>query len=349
MEIRDITKPEELNEFISSQKRTQFLQSWQWGAFQHAIPNTIFRFGLYDTELLASALIIQHTMPLGKKYWYCPRGPIVTVHQPIEQYQKTMQLMIDEIVSRADKVGAMFVKIEPPIEYRNKHQFEQAVAKYQVEQVQFVQPQDSWYLDLDRSKSDLLKAMHQKTRYNIRLAERKGVAFRKAGAVDDFDSFWKLMKMTTKRDKLHSHNRSYYREMLRLLGQSEFMRMFVAEYEGKVIAANIVTFFGDTVTYMHGASSNKHRNLMAPHLLQWEQIKRAKERGHQYYDFWGVVPVGDNADSKSSHMKSWAGITRFKKGFGGEGVSYVGAYDIVLDKSWYTAYKLAQATKKFFG
>jgi len=110
--------------------------------------------------------------------------------------------------------------------------------------------------------------------------------------------------------------------------------MFIAELGGKIIAANMVVFFGDTVTYVHGASSNQYRNIMAPHVLQWRQIQAAKKEGYKYYDFWGVAPEGQE-------KHHWAGITRFKKSFGGKGVSYLGAYDLILDKFWYTLYKVS--------
>ena len=108
--------------------------------------------------------------------------------------------------------------------------------------------------------------------------------------------------------------------------------LYLAEFEGNVIAANLVIAYGDMTTYLHGASSNRSRNVMAPHLLQWRQIQDAKKRQHGWYDFWGVAPPhsGDN--------HPWAGITRFKKGFGDNNVRYLGTLDIPLKKWWYRMY-----------
>jgi lipid II:glycine glycyltransferase (peptidoglycan interpeptide bridge formation enzyme) len=103
--------------------------------------------------------------------------------------------------------------------------------------------------------------------------------------------------------------------------------LYLVYYKNQVIAGNIVSFFGDTVTYVHGASSYEHRRVMAPYLLQWQVIKKAKEKGYRHYDFYGI------------DEEKWPGITRFKKGFGGEGIKYPGTYDLILNKKWYYVYK----------
>jgi lipid II:glycine glycyltransferase (peptidoglycan interpeptide bridge formation enzyme) len=335
MEVKEINNQQLLDKFVGSQDKSQFLQSWSWGEFQHSQRNKVIRLGLYDGEnIIGSAQVLEQILPLGKKYWYIPRGPVVDAKLPVEKFQVVWRTLLKEIVSRADKQRAMFVKIEPPLEKYNQQLFDGLVQNYDIKGVKFVQPSDSWYLELNKSESELLAFMHQKTRYNIRLAERKGVTVRTTGVVDDFEVFWQLMRETAKRDKFHSHGRAYYHDMYRQLVQTDFMKMFIAELKGKIIAANMVVFFGDTVTYVHGASSNQYRNIMAPHVLQWRQIQAAKKEGFKYYDFWGVAPEG-----QEKHQ--WAGITRFKKSFGGKGISYLGACDLILDKFWYTLYKVS--------
>lgn len=340
MEVREISNQQLFDRFVGSQAKSQFLQSWSWGEFQHSQQNKVLRLGAYDGEqLTGGAQIIEQVLPLGKKYWYLPRGPVVSDQIPIPKFQTAFRILLEEIVSRADKQGAMFLKIEPPLEKHSQQQFDSLVQNYDVKSTNLVQPKDSWYLELNKSESELLTSMHQKTRYNIRLAERKGVTVRTTNMINDFETFWRLMRATVKRDKFHSHSRAYYHDMYRRLIQTDFMNMFVAELEGKIIAANMVVFFGDTVTYVHGASSNQYRNIMAPHLLQWRQVQAAKKEGYKYYDFWGVAPEGQE-------KHHWSGITRFKKSFGGKGISYLGAYDLILDKFWYTLYKLAKKVKR---
>ncbi len=116
-----------------------------------------------------------------------------------------------------------------------------------------------------------------------------------------------------------------------LSGESFKNSLFIAEYNSKQIAANMVNIFGQTATYLHGGSDNESRNLMAPHLLQWEQIKFAKAQGCKVYDFWGCD------DEK------WPGVSRFKKGFGGREIEFCGTHDYVFDKWWYEIYKIARS------
>ena len=118
--------------------------------------------------------------------------------------------------------------------------------------------------------------------------------------------------------------------------------LFVAEYENKIIAANIVVVFGSRATYLHGATGSEHREVMAPHLLQWEQIKYAKSLGCSEYDFWGIV----NEHTLDRRGKSWEGFTHFKRGFGGQEVNYVGYWDYAIDKRWYSLYRLVQEFRR---
>ena len=174
--------------------------------------------------------------------------------------------------------------------------------------------------------------MHQKTRYNIRLAEKKGVEVH-VGGEKDFEDFWKLMSQTSDRDAFRVHDREYYQKMLAV--DHNFIKLFCARYQGKLLAASIVSFFGDTVTYMHGASSNEHREIMAPYALQWQVIKIAQEAGYKYYDFYGI------------NEKKWPGVTRFKLGFGGREIDYPGTFDVALN--WmYRLYKVARWIRRRF-
>jgi lipid II:glycine glycyltransferase (peptidoglycan interpeptide bridge formation enzyme) len=380
MNVQEITSQHELDGFIGSEPRSQFLQSWWWGEFQRQLPTPIIRLGVFDHErLLGSAQIIVRALPLGRQYWYMPRGPVVSsqlsrppspaIQGPeafqarreakpmagaaVASYQTTFRKLLEEIMTRADKAGVMFVRCEPPMERASQHIFDSLTRDYRRQAAAFVQPQDSLYLDITQPEEKLLSAMHPKTRYNIKLAERKDVAVRTSGAIDDFDSFWKLMETTAKRDRIKPHSRSYYREMYRLFGQSDFMKMFLAEYQGKVIGTNLMVFFGDTATYLHGASADEYREAMAPHLLQWRQIQAAKKRGFKYYDFWGIAP-GRSAVSQSDRsvqlaseklQADWAGISRFKRGFGGAEINYLGAYDLILDAFWYRMYRIVQKVR----
>ena len=202
-----------------------------------------------------------------------------------------------------------------------------------------MQPADSLILDLDKPLDQIEAGMHQKTRYNIHLAERKGVQVFESTNEKSLADFLALQSVTAQRDKIKPFPDSYFQQMYQALVPAGQLSLWRAEFQGSLLAINLMISFGDTVSYNHGASSEEQRNLMAPHLLQWKAIQWAKEKGHSHYDFRGIAP-----DDNPKH--AWAGITRFKKGFGGRVVHYVGCYDFVLNSAWYRLYRLGQTLIK---
>src|SRR5688572_376543 len=290
-----------------------FLQSWQWGEFQRSLGRDVVRV----RENGGMAQMIRMRLPLGKTYWYAPRGPL----------GKLPSLKMDPDVAKA-----MFIRVEPPTE-------PEAV------KTRDVQPAQTLIVDLTQDPEAILAAMHEKWRYNIRLAERKGVKIYVAGERDPgaLEVFWGLLEETTERDRFRAHDKEYYRSMLEALAGAPGVdgktrpvaRLVFAEHDGRVLAANLMVYFGGTATYLHGASSRARRELMAPHLLHWTAMLDAKGWGYTEYDFWGVAPEG-------VEKHPWAGITRFKRGFGGRYVAYPGTYDVPIDKLWYGLYAAAQ-------
>ena len=153
-----------------------------------------------------------------------------------------------------------------------------------------MQPREILILDISKSEEELLAGMKQKTRYNIKLAEKRDVKVLASREKKYIDEFCRLVKITAERDKITPHPENYYRKMFETI-PPEILKLYIAEYEGKIIAANLVLFFGKTATYMHGASDNEHRNVMAPYLLQWQTILDAKKSGCNRYDLGGIKTV----------------------------------------------------------
>jgi lipid II:glycine glycyltransferase (peptidoglycan interpeptide bridge formation enzyme) len=170
--------------------------------------------------------------------------------------------------------------------------------------------------------------MKSKTRYNIKVAQKNGITIDRGEKY--FKDFWNLTEKTSQRQEIISHDKNYYKKLLQVLSELGIAELVVAKYKGEVIAANLMISANKWCIYLYGASDYEHRNKMAPHLLQWESIKYAKESGCKYYDFWGVD------DDK------WPGITRFKKGFAQnkEFTNYIGSWDEVYSGIWYNMYKL---------
>jgi lipid II:glycine glycyltransferase (peptidoglycan interpeptide bridge formation enzyme) len=308
-----------------------FLQSWEWGEFQISLGRKVFRFA--DKNFLAQ--IIELSLPLGKKYWFVPKGPISSSHDP----QSTIQEPASELKNKAKEAGAVFLRLEPIGSGSSADEGELSLSevwrglatKFGAKYSHDINPRATSIIDLSQTEEELLATMHPKTRYNIHISEKHGVAVGPRRPVNGalFDRVWELFTETAKRDGFRLHLRGYYEKQINMPG----IEVYGAEYDGKLLAAAVVMFENGTATYLHGASSNALRNVMAPYALHWTIMKQAKERGFTHYDLWGI-----SDDPKSG----WTGITRFKRGFGGVDVLAIGTLDLPMNRFWYSVYRLAR-------
>jgi len=325
--LRIISK-KELDDFSSSIEHSQFLESSFWEDFQISLGNRVWRYGFFEdgnkNEILGAFLIIEKRLALNFGYLYAPRGPIIK--EDLDNNKKieistTLFKLFRDVCIKEFKIKNIFFKFEP--------NFTPEKIK-QIKKVKDFQPSKTLILNLSKSQEELLKEMHEKTRYNIRLAEKKELKIIKTNKEKKYvEDFLNLIDKTSKRDNFRSHNKNYYEKILK--SSDKYIDLWLAKKDEKILCANIVVNFGDTVTYLHGASSDEYKNLMAPHLLQWSQIRWAKENNYKYYDFWGIAKTDNKKDS-------WYGFTRFKKGFGGFELEYPGTFDVVYDKSFYSFY-----------
>ncbi|PIR03275.1 MAG: hypothetical protein COV60_01225 [Candidatus Magasanikbacteria bacterium CG11_big_fil_rev_8_21_14_0_20_43_7] len=309
MAIQEIIQKEDWKPSTS-----EFLQSWEWGEFQATVGNRPIRVSV-------GGLMIQgfvHSLPLGMAYVYWPRISII-------EYR-----MLGKNISNFLEKKLVFFRIES---------IERPDIPHSIFYIQNRQPQHTLILDLAKSEDELLADMHSKTRYNIRLAEKKGVEIREE---KNREWFWKLNEETTQRDGFKSHGKVYYETMLEL----PIVHQLTAFFEDKPIASQIYIGWNGRCTYLHGASSNEYRNLMAPYLLQWESIKIAKKFGNTEYDLWGVAAPKEHG--KRFHNYSWdetdklSTVTRYKAGFGGTVKSYPDAFEIPLRPALYRLFQLAK-------
>lgn len=341
MQVRLWTDAKTWETFLAGTRRSPFQQSWSWGQCKAQVGTTVLRLAVVDgEEIIGVVQALHEPWRFGQSTFTVFCGPVVDVRLPVPQYQAALGLLLRSLVTEAKTRGVMYFHLEPPIELCNESLFKQFQVEHALRKTQAMQPVDTQILDLHRDEAALLASMHEKTRYNIRLAEKRGVQVHVAtheGVAGALEQFIVLNKQTAARDKFASHASAYYRRLHEHLG-ADMLRVYVATYEKQPIAANIVVHYGDTATYVHGASSNAHRNVMAPHLLQWRQILDAKLAWKSWYDFYGIqTPQRARA---SKHGATWAGITRFKHGFGGQTVSYLDAYELPLRWGWYSLLKV---------
>ena len=205
--------------------------------------------------------------------------------------------------------------------------------RYSDDQIQF---RNTVLVDLQDDEEEILMRMKQKTRYNIRLAGRKGVIVR-VGTPDDWEMLYKMYVETSVRDGFAIRDENYYRTVWGQfrIQNSEFRiphaEPLIAEVDGEPVAAIFVFYFAERAYYVYGMSTTRHRNKMPTYLLQWEAMKRAKSRGCTHYDLWGAPETFDESDSM------W-GVFRFKRGLGGEVVRTLGAWDYAPNPLWYKLY-----------
>ncbi len=228
-----------------------------------------------------------------------------------------------------------------------------------------MQPEHTLILDIDRTEAEILEQMKPKGRYNIRVAERSGIIIEKTDSVREFFQLYQIM---AKRQKITYRNEQYFQKLVDILKEKDYVQVFLAREaraphestngttkvqnyessnestsqrvnESTILAAAIVTYYDKRATYLFGGSSSKHRELMAPYKLHWEIIKDAKTKGCVEYDFFGIAP-----DNNPKHP--WAGVTRFKKQFGGRQVDLLGSYDLVFNKTKYQLFKMAEKIRR---
>lgn len=295
-----------------------FLQSAEWERFERSLGHATWR--------VHGALVIRRDLPLGFHYLYCPRP-----NPGLWDLDAGLWNAVREI---ARKEKSVFLKIDPLSDIPASH-FQHPASG--------VQPAETIVLDLaNRTEDELLAAMREKTRYNIRLAERKGVKIMSRDSritTRSFEIFWRLLQETAARDGFRTHPKEYYAGMLAARSEQFANELFFAEYGGEVLAVAMINYYrGEasivrTATYLHGASSRRHRDVMAPHLLQWRMIQEARQRGCGLYDFWGI------------DEQKWPGVTRFKRGFGGREIMYPQSVDIVYRPIAYAVYNIAKKIK----
>ena len=261
----------------------------------------------------------------GFNYLYCARPEFGVV--PVKEF-------LEEVKKIARDQQSLFLKIDPasPLSFEG--------LKMRSETSQPLQPQQTIIVDVSKSEEELLAAMHEKTRYNIRLAERKDVEVIQVirrESKDDFEIFWKLLTETAERGGFHLHERKHYELLLNTRSSGMSNELFFAHARNDhdtILATAMINFYRDphtgvsAATYLHGGSSREYKEAMAPYLLHWRIMQEAKKRGMVSYDLWGIDEL------------RWPGVTRFKKGFGGSLVEYPPSVNIIYRPVWYKLYTL---------
>ncbi len=309
--------------FVNENLQGHFLQSWDWGELKAASGWHPLRLALWDTasnQIVASAQVLRRTAPhvslrLGHLA-YIPKGPVLDwSNEPL------CDAFFVQLRWCLRMNGAIMLRLEPNQEV-DRDVILNRLTQQKMHTAQAVQPLRTIMLDITPDETTLLAQMKEKWRYNVRLAGRKGVTIRVAETLEDVQAWYTLLETTGERDQFGIHTLAYYVQVWRTFTPDDTVRLLLAEHNGQLLAGIFVSVFAQQAIYLYGASSNEQRQLMPNYLLQWEAIRWAKSRGAHSYDFWGI-PETEAED------EAMAGVYRFKRGWGGRVVQFVGCYESI--------------------
>ncbi len=369
MKAKILAKSEEIiwDEFVHNHPLGGIQQSSAWARFQGVMKGRgqYWIVALVDEKtggqkkdapalkIIGGSVVIRHKMPKGYSWFYGSRGPLLDYENLTEkEVNQQISLLLEEIAKLSKLEHSIFLRFDPPIIgstplFKNFRKIKEGFY-----------PQDTLVLDLEKSEEELLSEMKPKGRYNIKLAEKKGVKIEKYTASDDTQlnkkelnkaiaDFYELLGDTTTRDGFTRHPKEIYMDMVENLTpkKTQFHSehkpeaiLYIAKFENIPVAGMIAVTYKNTTTYYYGASSNEYRNTMAPYLLQWHAIKEAKKEGFKWYDFMGISPENDQ-------KHKLAGVSDFKNKFGGMRLTYIHPQEHAFKKLLYLAYKLKNMVK----
>ena len=348
-------KGSEWNTIIYHLPKPHLLQTWEWAQVKssHGWKPMPFLWKKRENgqeSIIAAAMVLKRTVLNSRLaarlcILYIPKGPLLD-WSDIPLYKE----VLDDLQLFAKKQGAIFLKLDPDVELgsgipgyvdaRERESGQRILSEltkrnwlYSSDQIQF---RNTVLIDVSVDREKMLSRMKQKTRYNIRLAERKGVELR-LGKDYDIPLLYKLYAETSVRDGFVIRNEGYYRVVWETFMKrpgtifEPFAEPLIAEVKGKPIASIIVFYFAGRAYYMYGMSLEVHREMMPNYLLQWVAMQRSKDKDCSVYDLWGAPDIFNETDSM------W-GVFRFKEGLGGEVVRSIGAWDFPAQSLWYKTY-----------
>lgn len=327
------------------------LQSWEWGEARKATGVEILRIGEFNgSDLKKAFLMTLHNIPFTRfKIGYIPKSDIPS------------KALLDFLKEIALQNNLIFIKIEPYVfksEVRNPRFARRA--KFEMGSASSPYPEQSrrtnskfkilnskhplfpqWTIisDISKDENKLMASLKPKTRYNINLAQKKGVYVKEESSQRGYEIFEKLYFETITRQKYKGHDVNYHRKNWEMV-KGKLSRILIAYLEKEPLAAYHLFLFKNRCFYVYGGSSDKFRNSMASNLLMWESLLFAKRNGCDSFDMWGSL------SKDYSHSHKWAGFTRFKEGYGGEFVEMVGSYDLVAKPVLYNLYNLAYSVRE---
>jgi lipid II:glycine glycyltransferase (peptidoglycan interpeptide bridge formation enzyme) len=298
---------------------SSLLQTKEWAGLRQS-----YGWKAYEIEGIS---VLQKELFLGKSFLYAPEVEWSAI--------KNIDKLLTKIKEIAQKNKTIFTRLEI-LDQNNEEIISNLKEKKFIKAFEEIQPEYRQIIDISKSEEEILSQMKEKGRYNTRVAQKRGVVIEKS---HNLNEFYKIFCETAERDGFEIRPFKYFEDLMLKLRPINAVELLVAKYNLKTIAAEIVTYYQDTASYLYGASSNEDRNVMAPYLLHFEAMKQGKARGCKYYDLLAVNPEG-----KEDHK--FAGIGRFKRQFGGRTINIVGSWDLIYQPFWYKLFKIAEQFRR---
>jgi peptidoglycan pentaglycine glycine transferase (the first glycine) len=339
----------EWENFMLAHPEAHLLQTANWGRlkteFGWQVVCVVHPSKTGREDIPIGAQILFKRLPLGFSMAYIPKGPVTDNFESQQNDWEGFWKVVDQIC-RDRK--AVFLKVEPdlwqPVETQSiLSKDRQIFADFRLSPTS-VQPPRTLMIDLRGDEDQILGRMKQKTRYNIRLALKKGVIVRFSA---DLDTFYKLISITSNRAEFGVHSKAYYQRAYEFFQPTGEAEILIAEYDGEPLAALMVFARGKRAWYLYGASGNQYRDRMPTYILQWEAMRWARSRGCEWYDLWGVPDVDQEQLEQKFTARSdglW-GVYRFKRGFGGVLRRALGPYDRIYNPLLYSFYRILARNK----
>jgi peptidoglycan pentaglycine glycine transferase (the first glycine) len=330
-------EPLQWDQFVAGHSQAHILQSSAWGRLKSQFGWSDERVGLtWQNNLVAGAQVLYRRLPGGLgRLAYVPKGPLADWTA-----KGQVAALLGELDRAVQARGAIALTIEPDLTDESHWCDSLRTLGFARSMFGAIQPRSTLIVDISPTEETILGTMKSKTRYNVRLAARKGVKVREAEETD-LPAFHTLMATTAARDSFGVHTPAYYEAAYRLFVPQGWARLLLAEAAGIPVAALMVFALPPRSWYFYGASGDDHREKMPTYLLQWEAMRWAKSVGCTTYDLWGIPDEDtETLEAEFTHRRDglW-GVYRFKRGFGGELVRSVGAWDRVYAKLRYRLYR----------
>lgn len=295
------------------------LQTKPWIEFKE-------KFG-WKAEAFEGLFGLEKTIGFGKSLLYFPELPL----------NEESVALIKRIPTAKRPLGRIFSRFEF-LELWTPERAKQLLELGLVKSFEDVQPDYRQWIMLDKSEAELLEEMKPKGRYNIKVAERHNLKVEWGTDSSGLEAFVRLYQDTAKRTGFSGRSEQYFRSLLATLAENDLGEIITVSHQGEILAAAIISYYQGLASYLYGGSGGD-RTLMAPYLMHWAAIKRAKQKGCVIYDLLAIAPPGDE-----SHLH--VGLTRFKTQFGGQSVRVLGSWDLVHNRFWYMMYAFAEKRRR---